>query len=124
LRNRVGANRAISVFHVDQLFDEANATLEDMVADGAIKPEERTRMALGSYPRRNKELLAPFVSDGHLQQMTVQDLEVSPLLDSARGQYSWTKTAKRWRRNKRCFSERSSCLRWRRRQMKFARAIA
>ena len=71
----------------ENIFDEANATLEGMVADGAIKPEERARMVLGSYPRRKNELLAPFVSDGHFQQMMVQDLEVSPLLDPAWVQY-------------------------------------
>src|SRR5215472_15946612 len=59
--------------------DEANAALEEMVADGAITAEERSRMAVGAYPRRKRDLLAPFATSGEFQQLTVEACEMTEL---------------------------------------------
>ena len=66
-----------------RVIDEANAALEDMVADGAITAEERSRMAVGNYPRRKRDLLAPFAANGRFQQLTVEDCEMSEFPDGA-----------------------------------------
>jgi hypothetical protein len=58
-----------------------------MVADGVITSEERSRMALGSYPRRKRDLLAPFGGNGKFQQLTLEDFEVSELSDAAWTEY-------------------------------------
>ena len=65
------------------LFDEANASLEEMVAAGEITSEERARMVLGAYPRRKRDLLAPFAANGRFQRLTVEDCEVHELPDAA-----------------------------------------
>ena len=44
-------------------------------------------MALGSYPRRKSELLAPFQPTGHFRQLIVEDCEISVLPDAARAEY-------------------------------------
>ncbi len=64
------------------LFDEANAALGEMVAHGEITSEERSRMVLGAYPRRKRDLLAPFAANGEFQQLTVEDCEMSELPDA------------------------------------------
>jgi len=69
------------------LFDEANAALEEMVTDGAITSEERSRMVLGSYPRRKSDLLAPFAANGTFRQLTVEDCEMFELPDAAWVEY-------------------------------------
>jgi hypothetical protein len=58
-----------------------------MVATGAILPEERARMALGSYPRRKAELLAPFDRGGQYQQLVVEDCDLAVLEDAAWADY-------------------------------------
>jgi hypothetical protein len=68
---------------LENIMDQANAVLAEMVADGAITTEERARMVLGSYPRRNKDLLAPFEHDGQFQHLTVEAFEMSELPDAA-----------------------------------------
>src|SRR6516225_3176046 len=65
------------------VIDEANASLEEMVADGAITTEERSGMAVGNYPRRKRDLLAPFAANGRFQQLTVEDCEMSAFPDGA-----------------------------------------
>jgi hypothetical protein len=65
------------------VIDEANAALEEMVADGAITPEERSRMTVGNYPRRKRDLLAPFAANGAFQQLAVEDCQMVELPDSA-----------------------------------------
>ena len=69
------------------LFNEVNAALEEMLADGAITSEERSRMVLGSYPRRKSDLLAPFAANGKFQQLTVEDCEMYELPDDAWAEY-------------------------------------
>jgi hypothetical protein len=69
------------------LMNQANEVLAELVEDGAILAEERARMALGSYPRRKSELLAPFARDGQFQQLTVEDCEIAVLPDTAWTEY-------------------------------------
>jgi hypothetical protein len=71
----------------ENLMDEANAVLAEMVVDGAIMAEERARMALGTYPRRKRELLAPFEHQGCFQNLAVEACEVFTLPDVAWNDY-------------------------------------
>jgi hypothetical protein len=70
-----------------RLFDEANAVLEDMAADGEITAEERSRMTIGAYPRRKSDLLAPFTTNGKFRQLAVEDGEMSEFPDAAWADY-------------------------------------
>jgi hypothetical protein len=65
------------------IMDRANATLADMVDDGAIKAGERERMALGVWPRRRRDLLEPFGAVGEFRELAVQHCEANTLEDSA-----------------------------------------
>jgi hypothetical protein len=67
----------------ENIFDQANSVLAEMVADRAITLEERTRMVLGAYPRRKRDLLAPFGDQGHFQHLTVEDIEMFELPETA-----------------------------------------
>jgi hypothetical protein len=73
---------------IEPLFDHANAALEEMVADGVITSEERSRMAIAAHPRRNRDLLAPFGDGGKFQQLSIEKLEMSEFSDTAREQYN------------------------------------
>jgi hypothetical protein len=68
---------------IEPLFDHANATLEEMVAEGEITSEERSRMALGAHPRRSRDLLEPFEVDGTFQGLNVEDFAMSEVADGA-----------------------------------------
>ena len=68
---------------IEPLVNEANAVLAEMVDNGAIRAEERKRMVLGSYPRRRRELLAPFEKGRHFQGLTVECCELTWLPDGA-----------------------------------------
>jgi hypothetical protein len=72
----------------ESIFDHANAVLEEMVADGAIMSEERSRMVLRAHARRNRDLLAPFGGNGKFQQLTVEDFAMSEVSDAAWAQYT------------------------------------
>jgi hypothetical protein len=63
--------------------DHAYAVLGDMVANGAVSTDERARMALGVWPRRRRDLLAPFRKDGRYRNLTVEYCEASELPDPA-----------------------------------------
>jgi len=52
------------------LFDEANAALEEMVTDGVITSEERSRMVLDLVADAGVILLAPFAANGKFRQLT------------------------------------------------------
>jgi hypothetical protein len=67
--------------------NHANTVLEEMVDEGAIKAEERARMVLGVYPRRRRDLLAPFEQEGEFQQLIVEDCELSLISDPAWADY-------------------------------------
>ncbi|HEV3279156.1 MAG TPA: SAM-dependent methyltransferase [Terriglobia bacterium] len=72
----------------EHLFDTANATLADMVDEGAITADERSRMVLGAYPRRRRDLLEPFEQDGQFQGLTVEHCDLSTVPDSAWADYA------------------------------------
>jgi hypothetical protein len=67
----------------EHLFDQANATLAEMVDEGAITASERAEMVLGAYPRRKRDLLAPFERDRNFQRLTVEGFEMLALPDAA-----------------------------------------
>ena len=67
----------------ENIMDQANAVLAEMVADRALTPEERARMTIGAYPRRNDDLFAPFARDRCFHHLTVEDFEVFALPDAA-----------------------------------------
>jgi hypothetical protein len=71
----------------ETLFDQANATLSDMVAEGTLRAEERDRMVIGSYPRHRCEVLEPFKGDGHFRGLVVEACDLSVLKDSAWSDY-------------------------------------
>ena len=73
---------------LEPIFDHANAALEEMVADGAITSEERSRMTLQAHPRRKRDLLAPFERTADFQQLTVEDFAMSEVSDAAWDQYA------------------------------------
>ena len=72
---------------LEPLFDHANAVLEEMVVDGAITSEERSRMALRVHPRRKQDILTTFRNDGNLPQLTLKDFQMSEVPDLAWAQY-------------------------------------
>ena len=63
------------------IMDHANEVLIDMVTEGAITADERARMVLGVWPRRKRELLAPFSREGQFHNLTVEHSETSLLPD-------------------------------------------
>jgi hypothetical protein len=67
----------------EPLFRDANSALAEMVAEGTITDEECARMALGTYPRRTCELLAPFHADGQFLDLSVEHCELFGLPDAA-----------------------------------------
>jgi hypothetical protein len=68
---------------LEPIFDQANVVLADMVAEGEITSEERSSMALGAHPRRNRDLLEPFAGHGEFQQLTVEELRMFEFPDAA-----------------------------------------
>jgi hypothetical protein len=66
----------------EPLFTHANEALPEMVRDGTITSDERSRMALGAYPRRRTELLEPF-ADSQFRGLTVEHCDLSVLPDAA-----------------------------------------
>jgi hypothetical protein len=73
---------------LEPIFDHANAALEEMVADGAITSEERSRMTVRAHVRRKRDLLAPFEHSEKFQQLTVEDFAMSEVSDAAWDQYA------------------------------------
>jgi hypothetical protein len=69
------------------LFDLAYSVLAEMVADGVITDEERSRMALAVHPRRQRELLAPFADRDEFHGLGVEDLFLFEVADSAWAEY-------------------------------------
>ena len=71
----------------ENIMNDANAVLTEMVDEGAITADELGRMALGVWPRRRLDLLAPFAADGRFRNLTVEFCETSPLADPAWVEY-------------------------------------
>ena len=74
-------------FGLEPLLRHANEALGEIVAEGVIAAEERARMVIGSYPRRKRELLAPFSQDGQFRGLTVEHCELSQRHDPAWADY-------------------------------------
>jgi SAM dependent carboxyl methyltransferase len=70
-------------FGFDDVLDRANATLADMVEEGAITAGERARMVHGGLPRPLRSLVAPFERDVKFAGLTVKHSEVYPVPDVA-----------------------------------------
>jgi hypothetical protein len=71
----------------EDLMNHANEVLAEMVDDGTIKADERSRMVVAAYPRRRRDLLAPFERDGLFQHLVVEHCELSVLSDAAWADY-------------------------------------
>ena len=71
----------------EYIVDQANSTLAEMVDEGAITAEERARMAVGAWPRRRRDLLAPFARGGHFHDLKVEHCETNALADPAWADY-------------------------------------
>jgi hypothetical protein len=69
------------------IMDHANRVLAEMVNDGSITADERARMVLGSHPRCQADLLAPFGQNGQFHDLTVEHLHMSTLTDVAWTEY-------------------------------------
>jgi hypothetical protein len=67
--------------------DHAYAVLADMVDEGAISADERSRIVLACWPRPKRDLLAPFQHTGRFENLTVEICESIPLADPIYAQY-------------------------------------
>lgn len=65
------------------IFNQANGVVAEMVDAAEIRTEEREQMVLGTYPRRQSELLEPFQADGQFEGLIVERCDLSQLPDSA-----------------------------------------
>jgi hypothetical protein len=63
--------------------DHAYDVLGEMVRDDAISSNERGRIALGVWPRRRRDLLAPFQANKRYCGLTIESCETSELVDPA-----------------------------------------
>ena len=61
----------------EPLFDDANSVLEEMVADGAITSQERSRMTISVHPCRQRDRFVPFGGIGEFHDLTVEDSQTS-----------------------------------------------
>jgi hypothetical protein len=64
---------------VNDRMDLANTVLAEMVADHAITADERARMILLAYPRRESELLAPFARAKRFEGLVLEQFETTPV---------------------------------------------
>jgi salicylate 1-O-methyltransferase len=69
------------------LLDQANVVLSDLVARKIVSKQERDQMGLAIYPRTERELLAPFSSDGLFHGLTVEDCATFPVPDTVWEEY-------------------------------------
>jgi hypothetical protein len=69
------------------LMDQANTVLEEMVHEGAIGKDERERMVLGAFPRRRRDLLAPFEAEGQFRDLRVESCDLFTLADATWADY-------------------------------------
>jgi SAM dependent carboxyl methyltransferase len=81
---------------IEPLFDHLNATLAEMVEEGAITASERAAMVVAAYPRRKRDLLAPFVCNGRFQGLTVEGFEMLALPDAAWTGYERDENKEAW----------------------------
>ena len=69
------------------MMDHANAVLAEMVGEGAVTQNERARMVIGAWPRRRRDLLAPFARGGKFMELKVEHCETNSLPDAAWANY-------------------------------------
>jgi hypothetical protein len=81
----VGSGQAIG--------DLADAVIADMVKDGAISAQERSRMVLACWVRSKSDYLAPFQRDGRFVNLTIEHCESTPQSDAAWEQYQRDRNA-------------------------------
>jgi hypothetical protein len=67
----------------EHIGNHANQVLAEMVEEGAITAGERSRMVVGAWLRRKRELLAPFRHDGQFHDLTVEHSDTWELPDPA-----------------------------------------
>jgi hypothetical protein len=67
----------------EHIMDHANQVLGEMVEEGAITAGDRGHMVVGVWPRRKRELLAPFRHDGRFHDLTVEHSDTWELPDPA-----------------------------------------
>jgi hypothetical protein len=67
----------------ETIMDHAYDVLGEMVRDDAISSNERGRIALGVWPRRRRDLLAPFQANKRYCGLTIESCETSELVDPA-----------------------------------------
>ena len=72
---------------INDRMNHVNAVLVEMVADHAITADERARMILLSYPRRETELLAPFDRGGRFENLLMEQCEAFSVPDPAWADY-------------------------------------
>jgi SAM dependent carboxyl methyltransferase len=70
-----------------EIMDDANAVLSEMVALGTITAEERQSMTMANCPRRQKDLLAPFLLTGEFERLVVERCGTSIAPDLAWMEY-------------------------------------
>jgi len=75
----VGSGQAIA--------EHADAVIAEMVRDGAISANERSRMVVACWLRLEHEYLAPFQRDGRFLNLTVEHCESTPQADPVWEQY-------------------------------------
>ena len=83
--------------------DHANAMLSELVTAGLITAEERGRMTLGSCPRRQSDLLAPFADHRPFKGLAVEHCTTSVVADKAWDQYQVDKDAEALARKRALF---------------------
>jgi SAM dependent carboxyl methyltransferase len=81
------SSRDLGTSPVDDGMNHINAALAEMVVDDAITADERARIILLSYPRRESELLAPFAREGRFANLVVEHCETFPVPDPAWADY-------------------------------------
>jgi hypothetical protein len=69
------------------VLDVANTVLGEMVDEGAISAEERSRMVLNVWPRRRADLVAPFGSGGRFGSLVLRCSATETVPDSAWADY-------------------------------------
>jgi SAM dependent carboxyl methyltransferase len=67
----------------EHIMNCANQVLTEMVEAGTIAADERSRMAMGVWPRSKPELLAPFCGNGRSHDLTVEDHDTWEIPDPA-----------------------------------------
>lgn len=72
---------------IRSIMDEANAVLSELVALGTITVEERQSMTSANCPRRQNDLLVPFLQTGEFESLVVERCLTSTAPDAAWMEY-------------------------------------